>query len=116
MNNAPLFINDQTTPIIISTASNFNEWIKGLSDESSPLVDKGILLKYCKEIQMRTCSIPLDIVFVDRHGFVVKLHKNVQPKAPNRFSWRAWHCFELPVGTIDQYKLIAGSKLELSVL
>jgi uncharacterized membrane protein (UPF0127 family) len=116
MNNAPLFINDQKTPITISTTTNFKEWIKGLSDETSPLVCKGILLKYCKEIQMRTCSIPLDIVFVNRRGFVVKLHKNVQPKASNRFSWRAWHCFELPVGTIDQYDLKAGSKLQLSVL
>ncbi len=108
-----LAINGFKSPIGIHVTKNLKEWFVGLSNETTPLNNKGLLLKFCNQIQMKTCQIPLDVVFVKSNGVVVSVYRNVLPKSSNIGALNALHCYELPTGTIDQYSISVGSKLNL---
>jgi len=108
-----LKINGIPTNISIHKAKNIVECFKGLSGRETPLCDEGLLLKWTKEIQMKTCKIPLDIIFVNNKGLIKDLYQNVLPKSKNRYSFLGIHCFELPVGTISAFNLKRGDTLSL---
>lgn len=108
-----LAINNVQTNISVHTAKNIFEYFKGLSDRELPLDNEGMLLRWTKEIQMKTCKIPLDIIFVNSKGVIKDLYQDVLPKSKNRFSLFGIHCFELPTGTIANFNLKKGDVLSL---
>ena len=72
----------------------------------------GLLIPHCNGIHMMFMRFPIDAVFVDKKGFVVKTCKRLRPwigMVP--FVWRADKVAELPVGAIDRYGIKVGDQL-----
>lgn len=74
--------------------------------------DGGLLIHDCNGIHMMFMRFPIDAVFVDKKGIVVKTCKRLRPwvgLVP--FVWRADKVAELPAGAVDRYGLEVGDQL-----
>ena len=72
----------------------------------------GLLIYRCNGIHMMFMRFPIDAVFVDKKGVVVKIYERLLPwigMVP--FVWRADKVAELPVGTIRRYAIKPGDQL-----
>jgi uncharacterized membrane protein (UPF0127 family) len=72
----------------------------------------GLLIYHCNGIHMMFMRFPIDAVFVDKRGVVVKLYRKLPPwigLVP--LVWRADRVAELPAGTIDRHGLKVGDQL-----
>ena len=72
----------------------------------------GLLIHDCNGIHMMFMRFPIDAVFVDKKGVVVKIYERLLPwigMVP--FVWRADKVAELPVGTIRRYAIKPGDQL-----
>jgi uncharacterized membrane protein (UPF0127 family) len=77
------------------------------------LPEKGGLLIYgCSGIHMMFMRFPIDAVFVDKKGVVVRTYERLLPwigMVP--FVWRADKVAELPAGTIARHAIKPGDQL-----
>ena len=72
----------------------------------------GLLIDDCNGIHMMFMRFPIDAVFVDKKGVVVKTYERLLPwigMVP--FVWRADKVAELPVGTIRRHVIKPGDQL-----
>jgi len=72
----------------------------------------GLLIHGCNGIHMMFMRFPIDAVFVDKKGVVVKTYERLLPwigLVP--LVWRADRVAELPAGTIRRYAIKAGDQL-----
>ena len=96
----------------LEIASNFISSGLGLMGRAR-LPEKGGLLIYgCNGIHMMFMRFPIDAVFVDKKGVVVKTYEGLLPwigMVP--FVWRADKVAELPVGTIRRHVITPGDQL-----
>jgi uncharacterized membrane protein (UPF0127 family) len=96
----------------LEIASNFISSGLGLMGRAR-LPEKGGLLIYgCSGIHMMFMRFPIDAVFVDKKGVVVKTYEHLLPwigMVP--FVWRADKVAELPVGTIRHHVIKPGDQL-----
>ena len=74
----------------------------------------GIVLRPCSSIHMFFMRIPLDVIFVDAEGRVVRLYENLRPWRMTGMVLKAKACIELPVGTIARGGVVVGSVLTLT--
>ena len=99
-----LYINNIVTDILIKDCKNYQSWKNGLSDESENIDGWGLRFNHCHEIQMKTCFISLDVVFINKKGKVIKC-KTLNTGDKNYFSLFGSICLELPIGTINKYEI-----------
>jgi uncharacterized membrane protein (UPF0127 family) len=74
--------------------------------------DAGLLIHGCNGIHMMFMRFPIDAVFVDKKGVVVKAYRRLPPwigLVP--FVWRADKVAELPAGAIDRHAIKIGDQL-----
>jgi uncharacterized protein len=72
----------------------------------------GLLIHGCNGIHMMFMRFPIDAVFVDKKGVVLKTYERLRPwigMVP--LVWGADKVAELPVGTIRRYAIKAGDQL-----
>jgi uncharacterized membrane protein (UPF0127 family) len=72
----------------------------------------GLLIPHCNGIHMMFMRFPIDAVFVDKKGKVVKTYRRLRPWigiVP--FVWRADKVAELPAGAIDRHGIREGDQL-----
>ena len=72
----------------------------------------GLLIERCNGIHMMFMRFPIDAVFVDKKGVVVKTYERLLPwigMVP--FVWRADRVAELPAGTIRRHVIKPGDQL-----
>ncbi|HVH64619.1 MAG TPA: DUF192 domain-containing protein [Candidatus Acidoferrum sp.] len=72
----------------------------------------GLLIPHCNGIHMMFMRFPIDAVFVDKKGTVVKTYRRLRPWigiVP--FVWRADKVAELPAGAIDRHGIEVGDQL-----
>jgi uncharacterized membrane protein (UPF0127 family) len=72
----------------------------------------GLLIERCNGIHMMFMRFPIDAVFVDKQGRVVKTYRKLPPwigLVP--FVWRADKVAELPAGAIDRHGIKVGDQL-----
>jgi uncharacterized membrane protein (UPF0127 family) len=75
----------------------------------------GLLIHGCNGIHMMFMRFPIDAVFVDKKGVVVKTYRRLLPwigMVP--FVWRADKVAELPVGAIDRHGIKVGDQLRVA--
>jgi uncharacterized membrane protein (UPF0127 family) len=74
----------------------------------------GLALRPCSSIHMFFMRFPLDVVFVDGDGRVVRLYENLKPWRMTRVVTKAKGCLELPVGTIARTGVGVGDTLVMN--
>jgi uncharacterized protein len=84
----------------------------GLMGRASLPENGGLLIYGCSGIHMMFMRFPIDAVFVDKKGVVVKTYQRLLPwigMVP--FVWRADKVAELPAGTIRRHAIKPGDQL-----
>jgi uncharacterized protein len=74
---------------------------------------QGLWLQPCSSIHMFFMRIPLDAVFVDKAGRVLKIHAGIRPWRMTWFVRGAAACLELPAGWCAAHGVGPGDVLEL---
>jgi uncharacterized protein len=75
----------------------------------------GLLIEHCSGIHMMFMRFPIDAVFIDRSGRVLKIFPRLRPWigfVP--FVFRADRVAELPAGTADRLKIQPGEELSVA--
>ncbi len=63
----------------ISVADTFVTRLRGLLGTTSLPAHKGLLLRGCNSIHMLGMLYALDIVYLDKQGFIIKIIENLKP-------------------------------------
>lgn len=96
----------------LEVASNVIARGVGLMGRGGLPEDGGLLIHGCNGIHMMFMRFPIDAVFVDKKGVVVKTYERLLPwigVVP--FVWRADKVAELPVGAIRRHAIKPGDQL-----
>src|SRR5438094_3921431 len=96
----------------LEVASNFFARGVGLMGRGGLPENGGLLILGCNGIHMMFMRFPIDAVFVDKKGVVVKTYERLLPwigMVP--FVWRADKVAELPAGTIRRHLIRPGDQL-----
>jgi uncharacterized membrane protein (UPF0127 family) len=96
----------------LEIARNFIASGLGLMGRARLPENGGLLIYGCNGIHMMFMRFPIDAVFVDKKGVVVKTYERLLPwigMVP--FVWRADKVAELPVGTIHRLLIKPGDQL-----
>ena len=96
----------------LEMATNFFSAGMGLMGRARLPEDAGLLIHGCNGIHMMFMRFPIDAVFVDKKGRVLKTYERLLPwigLVP--LVWGADKVAELPVGTIRRHAIKAGDQL-----
>jgi uncharacterized membrane protein (UPF0127 family) len=74
---------------------------------------EGLCLRPCSSIHMFFMRIPLDAVFLDKDGVVVRMYPSLRPWRVTRVVGKAKACIELPAGTLAAAGVRVGDRLTL---
>lgn len=74
----------------------------------------GLCIRPCSSIHMFFMRFPIDAVFVDGDGRIVRIYASIKPWRVTGFVRKAKACLELPPGTCAQHGLAAGDVLQLA--
>lgn len=101
---------------------------QGLSDRKSIAADGGMLFVFDEpryaQFVMRRCYVPIDLIFVDRKGYIDSLHRMEvirpiegpawhNPSSGYNSAGRVQYAIELKGGTLDELGLSRGDKIDL---
>jgi len=87
---------------------------QGLLNRPSLPLETAILLAPCFMVHTAFMQFPIDIVFVDRRGYVRHMLRDVGPWRLAA-SPRAYATIELPAGTLEKHDVVVGDRLCLGV-
>jgi uncharacterized protein len=96
----------------LEVASNFFTAGLGLMGRASLPENGGLLIHGCNGIHMMFMRFPIDAVFIDKKGTVLKTYERLLPwigLVP--LVWGADKVAELPVGTIRRFLIKPGDQL-----
>jgi len=103
---------------------------QGLSDRKSIAADGGMLFVFDEpryaQFVMRRCYVPIDLIFVDRKGYIDSLHRMEVIRPIGGPAWRdpssgytsvgrVQYAIELKGGTLDELGLSRGDKIDLPI-
>ena len=98
----------------LKLADTFFTRFKGLIGTKELKAGEGLLIKPCNGIHMFWMSYSIDAVFLDKDFGVVHLIKGIKPWRMSPIIKDAKMVLELPVGTIEKYKITVGETLFIS--
>lgn len=81
---------------------------------SKPLPpDQALLIPCCASVHTFFMRYALDLIYLDKHGTVVKLVRHVKPWRMSWGSASATQIVEMPAGGIDRYAIQVGDAMVL---
>jgi uncharacterized membrane protein (UPF0127 family) len=86
--------------------------LRGLIGRPELVDGEGLLLYPCKAIHMYGVGFPIDVAFLDPHGTVVALYRELAPGARSHWHDRARCALELPPGALAVSGTQVGDVLE----
>ncbi len=75
--------------------------------------EEGLWIESCNSIHTFFMRFPIDAVFLDANGVVLRIYKNLSPWRMSGLHWRARSVLELCAGSTDRLNLQTGEALEL---
>ena len=96
----------------VEVARNFFARGMGLMGRARLPENSGLVIDGCNGIHMMFMRFPIDAVFVDKKGVVLKIYERLRPWigiVP--LVWRADKVAELPVGTVRRHAIKPGDQL-----
>jgi uncharacterized membrane protein (UPF0127 family) len=98
----------------IEVADTAARRVKGLLGRDCLEDGQGLLFKHCSSLHTFFMSFPIDIVFLDKQGKVLKTAAGVTPFKLVAAPFRAFFALELPAGAIDRSVTKVGDMLDMS--
>jgi uncharacterized membrane protein (UPF0127 family) len=92
-------------------AGTFWKRLRGYMGRPEPKIGEGILLAPCNAIHTWWVGFPLDILFIDEKGRVLKALRAFPPRRFTKPVSKARYVLEVPVGTIDASGTCVGDEL-----
>lgn len=97
----------------------------GLSNRDSLAEGTGMLFVFPYPgnywMWMADVKFPLDLLFIDANGYILRVYKNVPP-CPNRFDCLSMnggalvsYVLEIPAGSVDEYGIRVGDRVTWNV-
>ncbi len=111
-------INRRTGQIIagkVRVAQDLKSRHIGLLDRDRMGEDEGLLIKPCNSIHTFFMKFPIDVLFLDRKGRVVKAAKDIKPFRLNSCHIKGYMTLELYSGVLSKNDVIVGDLIELVV-
>jgi uncharacterized membrane protein (UPF0127 family)/pimeloyl-ACP methyl ester carboxylesterase len=103
--------------VLVEVASHPKDLENGLMGRTELAVDRGMLFilpgNMIARFWMHDTLIPLDLVFIDQDGRIIKIHENAQPGDDTRISsdFPVRTVLEIPAGSAGRYGLSLGDLL-----
>jgi uncharacterized membrane protein (UPF0127 family) len=95
----------------IEVASTAAQKVRGLLGRECLEDGHGLLFKHCSSLHTFFMSFPIDVVFTDRNGKVLKAASDVKPFKLVAAPLRAYYAIELPAGSIARSNTREGDVL-----
>lgn len=114
MKNAKMYINNNFIEEIC-VADTFFTRFQGLMLKSDGAIRqlKGLLIKPCSQIHTFFMKAPIDVVYADKTGKVLKTDKNVLPGKCCKTVKNARWVLEFPVGSIEKWHINTDDTVEV---
>ncbi|MBW7881980.1 MAG: DUF192 domain-containing protein [Caldilineaceae bacterium] len=95
-----------------------NSWtrLKGLIGVKQLSAGDGLVIKPCRGVHCMFMSVPIDVVYVDKHDRVVAVDHVMRPWSIGRIYRQSQYVVELPAGTAEKSRTMPGDQLALSQL
>ena len=97
----------------VTRAESYVSRLIGLLGRRGLADDEGLWLEPCDSIHTFFMRFPIDVAFVDRHGFVIRCIERLRPWRATRLYAKARACIELAAGTLAAAGVREGSRLAL---
>lgn len=114
MKTALLFVDSRDAPIaLLECADRFGERLRGLLGRSALPDDRALWIAPCGSVHTLGMRFPIDVVFVDAKGRIVRC---VEALVPNRaaFALKAASVVEFAAGGVARLRLAAGDRLSIA--
>lgn len=85
--------------------------LRGFLGRPAPDPGQGLMLIPCRGVHMYWMKFPLDVVFLDPSGIVVRTYPGLEPGARTPYHREAEYAIELPVGTLEATGTQVGDKI-----
>jgi uncharacterized membrane protein (UPF0127 family) len=95
----------------IEVADSAASKVRGLLGRDCLADGQGLLFKSCGSLHTFFMQFPIDIIFADKNGKVLKAPEAVRPFKLVAAPLRAYYAVELPVGAIKGSKTKVGDRL-----
>jgi uncharacterized protein len=99
----------------LEVASNFFSRGMGLMGRAALPENGGLLIHSCNGIHMMFMRFPIDAVFLDKRGSVLRVYERLRPwigMVP--LVWKADKVAELPAGAISRHSIRPGDQLKVA--
>ena len=105
----------------IEIAATAEQRRRGLMHRTRLPQQSGMLLDYKTprevSIWMKNTYIPLDIIFINKQGEIIKIHRNAEPESLDTIHSvkKVLAVFEVNAGVVDQYSIRTGDILQHAI-
>jgi uncharacterized membrane protein (UPF0127 family) len=96
-----------------TVADNFWRRLRGLLGRDSLEAGEGLVITPCNSVHMLGMRFPLDVLYLDRKGTVLRTLPELRPGQCGPVVWRSHVAVELPAGTIAATGTLPGDQVAL---
>ncbi|QUH22114.1 DUF192 domain-containing protein [Alkaliphilus sp. B6464] len=75
-------------------------------------IQKGLLIKPTNSIHTFFMKEAIDVIYIDKYSKIIKITPNMKPWKIGPIVWSARAVLELPIGTINKYRIKTGDSVE----
>ena len=101
------------TPLTLHRAERWFDRLRGLLGSPPPAPGHALLITPCASVHTAFMRYPIDVVFVDRHGRILKVVEALPPWR-TAACWRARHTLELAAGEARHVGHVPGGQVDLA--
>ena len=95
-------------------ARSFWTRLRGLLGQSTLRAGQGLWIVPCQWVHTLGMKSPIDVLYLDRDGWVVHAASEMCPNRIGSLVWRAKSVVELPSGVIEETGTSVGDQLEMT--
>lgn len=96
-----------------TVADNFWRRLRGLLGRDGLEAGEGLVIVPCSSVHMLGMKFPLDVLYLDRAGTVLRVLPELRPGQLGPVVWRSHLAVELPAGTIAATGTAPGDRVAL---
>lgn len=109
-----LWIGDELVSSQLAKAESMFARFRGLLGRSGLAPTEALWITPCNSIHMWFMRFPIDVVFLDSHLSVVRVHNDVKPWAMRRGGKHAHSVIELPAGRAAFFNIRVGDRARIA--
>jgi uncharacterized membrane protein (UPF0127 family) len=98
----------------LRTATSFLTRFRGLMLSQPLQASEGMLITCCSSVHSAFMHYPIDVVYLDRHGIVIRCVPHLKPWRTSESGFgrrRAAHTLELAAGSIAAFGIVPGDRI-----